>query len=93
MDNQGSGHGPQGTGPQGTRKAWEQQLNEAGARLEEELRRVVRYVDDEVVPEVRRNSSKALRIAADRLRRLAEQMEERSSPPPAPPAPAEPPQR
>ena len=75
----------------GTRKPWEQQLNEAGARLEEELRRVVRYVDEEVVPEVRRNGSKALRIAADRLRSLAEQMEERNAAAPSPPPPPEPP--
>ena len=84
MENQGSGTGP--------RKPWDQQLNEAGARLDEELRRVVRYVDEEVVPEVRRNGSKALRIAADRLRQLAEQMEERSTqPPPTPPPSSGPP--
>ena len=83
MDNPNPGSGP--------RKPWEQQLNEAGTRLEEELRRVVRYVDEEVVPEVRRNGSKALRIASDRLRRLAEQMEERtSSAAPAAPPPKEP---
>ncbi len=64
----------------GPRKPWEQQLNEAGARLEDEVRRVVRYVDEEVVPEVRRNGSKALRIASDRLRQLAEQMEDRNGP-------------
>ena len=69
----------------GGRKPWEQHLNEAGARLEEELRRVVRYVDEEVVPEVRRNGSKALRIAADRMRKLADQMEERNASPPGPP--------
>lgn len=85
MDNPGSSSGP--------RKPWEQQLNEAGARLEEELRRVVRYVDDEVVPEVRRNGSKALRIASDRLRRLAEQMEESGAASPIPPEPQEPPSR
>jgi hypothetical protein len=79
MENQGSGSGPQG------RKSWEQHLNEAGARLEEEVRRVVKYVDEEVVPEVRKNSSKALRIAADRLQRLAEQMERSSPPPPGTP--------
>ena len=89
MTNPGSGGNP--------RKPWEQQLNEAGARLDEELRRVVRYVDEEVVPEVRRNGSRALRIASDRLRELAEQME--AARPPAPPpaakaeAPKDPPSR
>jgi hypothetical protein len=67
------------------RKPWEQHLNETGARLEEELKRVVRYVDEEVVPEVRRNGSKGLRTAADWMRKLADQMEERNTPPPAPP--------
>ncbi len=85
MDGQGSG-----SGSQGGRKPWEQQLNEAGARLEDELRRVVRYVDEEVVPEVRRNGSKALRIASDRLRKLAEQMEERNSSTPPASGPTEP---
>ena len=74
MDDRKAGGGPQEPG-----KPWERRLNEAGARMEEELRRVVRYVDEEVVPEVRRNSSKALRIASEQLRRLAEQMEERNA--------------
>ena len=57
-------------------KSFEQRLRDAGARAEEELRRVVRYLDDEVVPEVRRNSSTALRAAAARLEQLAESKEE-----------------
>jgi hypothetical protein len=47
-----------------------------GSQIEEELRRTVRYIDDEVVPEVRRNGSAALRTAADKLRELAEQMDD-----------------
>lgn len=79
--------------PNASRKPLEQQLNEAGARVEEELKRVIRYVDDEVIPEVRRHGSTALRVAADRLRELAEHMDERpgNSGAAAPPPPSEPP--
>jgi bisphosphoglycerate-dependent phosphoglycerate mutase len=55
---------------------WEERLHEAGTRIEDEVRRVVRYLDDEVVPEVRRNSSIALRAAADRLAKLAQHLED-----------------
>ena len=54
----------------------EGRLREAGERIEEELRRAVRFIDEEVVPEVRRNSSAALRTASDRLRKLAERMDD-----------------
>ncbi len=54
----------------------EDRLREAGERIEEELRKAVRYIDDEVVPEVRRNSSVALRAASDRLRKLAEHIDD-----------------
>ncbi len=54
----------------------EGRLKEAGERIEEELRKAVKYIDEEVVPEVRRNGSAALRIAADKLRTLAEHMDD-----------------
>lgn len=57
-------------------KPFEGRLRDAGERLEEELRRAVKFIDDEVVPEVRRNSSAALRLAADKLRQLAEHMDD-----------------
>jgi hypothetical protein len=57
-------------------KQWEQQLREAAARAEEELRRVVTYINDEVVPEVRRNGSQALRAAAVELHKLAQRMDD-----------------
>jgi hypothetical protein len=46
-------------------------------RVEEEVRKVIAYLNDEVVPKVRQNSSEALRIAADQLRKLADHMERR----------------
>jgi hypothetical protein len=57
-------------------KPFDQRLHAAAARAEEELHRFVRYLDDEVVPEVRRNSSTALRAAAVRLQKLAESMDD-----------------
>jgi hypothetical protein len=70
-------------------KPWEQQVREAAARAEEEVRRVVNYINDEVVPEVRQSGSHALRFAAEELQKLAQRMDERrASAPPPPPSPA-----
>ena len=60
-------------------KPLDERLQEAARRAEEELRRFARYLDEEVVPEVRRNSSSALRAAAVRLQRLADTMDESRS--------------
>lgn len=57
-------------------KPLEQRLQEAARRAEEELRRFVNYLDTDVVPEVRRNSSTALRAAASRLQKLADNMDD-----------------
>jgi hypothetical protein len=57
---------------------WEERLHEAGNRMEEELKRVITYINDEVVPEVRRNGSDALRAAAQQMEKLAQKMDERS---------------
>ena len=46
-------------------------------RVEEEVRRVITYLNDEVVPKVRQNSSEALRVAAEQLRKLADHLERR----------------
>ena len=62
-----------------TKRPWERKLEDAGTRAETELKRVVAYLNDEVVPEVRRNGSKTLRAAAEELRRLAEHMDGRTT--------------
>jgi plasmid stabilization system protein ParE len=62
-------------------RRWEQQLREAAARAEEDLRHVVTYINDEVVPDIRRNSSQALRAAAAELQKLAQRMDERHASP------------
>jgi len=58
-------------------RRWEQQLREAAARVEEDLRHVVTYINDEVVPDIRKNSSQALRSAAAELQKLAQRMDDR----------------
>lgn len=73
-------------------RPWEQQLREAAARAEEELRRVMTYINDEVVPDIRRNGSQALRAASEELQKLAQRMDDQRAAasgqaPPPPPAP------
>lgn len=51
-------------------------VGEAAAFLEKETAELISYVNNEVVPEVRQNSSKALRIAAEKMSRLADYLEE-----------------
>ena len=76
--------------PAPNQKPLDQKLQEAARRAEEELRRFVNYLDTEVVPEVRRNSSTALRAAGVRLQKLADSMDdarnEKSSSGPNPPS-------
>jgi len=67
-------------------RPWEQQLRDAATHLEADLRNVVKYINDEVVPEVRRNGSEALRAAAVELHKLAQRMDDHArrtaTPPP-----------
>ena len=72
-----------------SKRPWEQQLKDAAAHLETDLKNVVKYLNDEVVPEVRRNGSEALRAAAAELHRLAQRMDDHArktaaAPPPPP---------
>jgi hypothetical protein len=58
------------------RKA-DEQFGDISDRIEEDLKRVIAYLNDRVVPEVRVNSSKALRAAAEQLGKLAEHLDKR----------------
>ena len=60
-----------------TKAGWERAIEDTAIKAEAEVRRVIKYLNDEVVPEVRRDSSRALRAAADELSRLAERMDGR----------------
>lgn len=53
----------------------EDKFNEARPRVENEVKRVIAYLNDEVVPEVRQGSSRALRAAAAQLSKLAEHLD------------------
>jgi hypothetical protein len=70
-----------------SKRKWEQQFREAATHLEEDLRRFSKYINDEIVPDVRRNGSEALRAAAAELHKLAQRMDDhaRRTPPPPPP--------
>ena len=50
-------------------------MNKAVPASKKELKKVITYLNDEVVPTVRQNSSKGLRIAAEQLIRLAEHID------------------
>lgn len=67
------------------RRPWEQIFHDAGARVEDDLRKVIEYINDEVVPDVRRNGSEALRFAAAEMQKLAQRMDERAQRTPPPP--------
>ena len=56
-----------------------QKINSATQRLEKESAELIEYLNKEVVPAVRQQSTKALRIAAERLQKLANYMEEHKS--------------
>jgi glutamyl-tRNA reductase len=52
-----------------------QTIHEAATTLEKETAELVDYLNQEVVPAVRQHSTKALRIAAEKLARMADYME------------------
>ena len=54
-------------------------IEETTDRIEKEAADMVRYLNDEVVPAVRQHSTKALRIAAQKMQDLANYMEQHSA--------------
>ena len=59
------------------RKA-EAKFKEEMPRVEEEVQKVITYLNDVVVPEVRGNSSRALRAASEQLAKLAERLDRKT---------------
>lgn len=49
-------------------------------KIEEEVQKVIAYLNDEVVPQVRQSSSSALRVASEHLNRLAEHLDRSRTP-------------
>ena len=56
---------------------WNAKMQDGADRAEAEVRKMIEYLNDEVVPDVRKHSSTALRAAADRLRTLAQSLDDR----------------
>jgi hypothetical protein len=52
------------------------QFGKVGPRIDDEVKRVITYLNDQVVPQVRQNSSSALRAAAEQLARLADHLDQ-----------------
>ena len=55
-------------------------VGETTERMEKEAQEFIRYLNDEVVPAVRQHSTKALRVASQKLQELADYMEQYSKP-------------
>ena len=54
-------------------------VGEATERIEKEAAELIKYLNDEVVPAVRQHSTQALRIAADKLQKLANYIDQHSA--------------
>ncbi len=61
--------------PPGTPGTVGQRIDEAIELIQMELRHAIAYVNDAVVPQVRRESISAMRTVADTLQSLADRME------------------
>ena len=51
-------------------------VSETAERLEKETAELLKYLNNEVVPAVRQHSTKGLRLAAEKLARLADYLDE-----------------
>jgi prophage antirepressor-like protein len=54
-------------------------VGETTERVEKEAAEFIKYLNDEVVPAVRQHSTKAIRVAAEKLNELANYMEQHSA--------------
>ncbi len=61
---------------EGFGKKVDEHLNQAMPRIEAELKKVIAYLNDQVVPQLRQDSAQALNAAADQLRKLAQQLDD-----------------
>jgi hypothetical protein len=58
-----------------------QTINEATERLEKEIPEFIKYLNDEVVPAMRTHSTRALRVASQKLSEFADYMERHKTQP------------
>lgn len=54
-------------------------FEDVGRRMDEEIEKLISYINDEVVPSVRTQSTKGMRVAAEKLNSLADYMEHKQS--------------
>ena len=54
-------------------------VSDTAERMEKEATEFIRYLNDEVVPAVRQHSTRALRIAAQKMQELANYMDQHST--------------
>ena len=50
-------------------------LGDASKQVEQQTQALIDYINDEVVPQIRENSSKGLHVAADKLKEFANYMD------------------
>ena len=51
-----------------------------GKRMDEEVEKLISYINDEVVPSVRKHSTRGMRIAAEKLNQFADYMDQKQEP-------------
>ncbi len=61
-----------------------QKVAEASERLEREMAEFINYLNSEVVPAIRTHSTKALRVASEKLTKMADYLDEQNRPRPYP---------
>jgi hypothetical protein len=50
-------------------------LGDASSRIEDEAQQLIKYINDELVPAIRQHSTKALRIASEKLSQAADHID------------------
>lgn len=63
-----------------SRIVWEQRVQQTAARAEEDLRRVIKYMNDEIVPDLRRRGATTMRAGAAELEQWAIWLDGRKTP-------------
>ena len=56
-----------------------EKIGQTTEQVEQEAAKFIKYLNDEVVPAVRQHSTKALRVAAEKMTELANYMEQQSA--------------
>lgn len=76
-----SGSGQTGSRFEEMGKRLDEQVGSALPRMEEEVRKIISFLNDQVVPNLRQDSAHALRTAAEQLSKLAVRLDGDRRPP------------